>query len=596
MTVTLPLLAFLLLFSFFAAWGATWRKAFLLAALSWGVLLTASTELLSLFQGINHLSLTFFWGAVVLGAGIGFNRSRQTLRFVLPPRDEIYLCIPIVLILLITGLTAVVSPPNNWDSMTYHMGRVVHWIQNHSVAHYPTNIIRQLYFAPWAEFAIMHLQILSGSDYFANLVQWFALCGCLIGVSLIAGQFGADRFRQIFAAVLGATIPMAILQSSSTQNDLVAAFWLVCFVYFSIAFLNTREKHAILAAGAALGLAILTKGTAYIYALPFVLWFFWATLRIGFRHLVMATMVATLMVLILNGGHYARNTALWGNPLAEDIDQVQTTRRDMPALFSNIARNTVANTWTSIPALNMLQYRAAISFHTVLGIDASEPSTSLHGARFVPGFLSRHEDLAGNGLHTIIILATLPVLLLRRHRFADTLPPGYVLGCLSSLILFCLILKWQPWITRLQLPGFMLAFPLVAVAMPGIRHKWCIVIVMVLLLTASAPWLLRNESRPLIGEWTILNADRNALYFASNPGLLSYYDQISETVINTPACTAIGVSGDIDAYEYPLWALVKSKGGTMPRIEHVNVTNISRTVPLYDFAPCMLIKLLQVAE
>jgi hypothetical protein len=593
MTVMLPIIAFLLLLFCFAARGITWRRAFLLAAISWGALLTASTELLSLCQGINRLSLSLFWGAVILCASIGFNRSRSKLRFIRPRRELILFFIPIGFILATTCLIAIVAPPNNWDSMTYHMGRVVHWIQNHSVAHYPTNIVRQLYFAPWAEFAIMHLQILSGGgDYFANLVQWFAFCGCIIGVSLITEQLGADRFRQMFAAVIAATIPMAILQSTSTQNDLVAAFWLVCFVYFGMHLLETGETRAAIPAGAALALAILTKGTAYLYALPFVVWFFLVLIRSNLRQLLKVTLIVSLAILILNGGHFMRNTALWGNPLARDIDNVQTSRRDLPALLSNISRNVVANTWTPLHTLNILQYRGMVGIHELLGIDFNDPATSL-GAQFVPAPLSLHEDSAGNGLHTLLILSTLPVILLGIRKTVNTLPLRYLLALLGSIVLFSLLLKWQPWITRLHTPGFVLAAPLVAVATPWVQRKWVVVAIMALLLVTATPWLVSNESRPLFGVWTIFDADRNALYFASNRGLLLYYDQITESVANTPTCNNIAVYGDVDAYEYPLWAIIRSKRKSMPRIEHINVDNISSTIPLRDFTPCMQIKLLQ---
>ena len=72
--------------------------------------------------------------------------------------------LPIGVIVSLTGLIAFVAPPNNYDSMTYHLGRVVHWIQNHSVQHYPTNIDRQLFMPPWAEFAITHFYLLSTDD------------------------------------------------------------------------------------------------------------------------------------------------------------------------------------------------------------------------------------------------------------------------------------------------------------------------------------------------------------------------------------------------------------------------------------------------
>ncbi len=73
------------------------------------------------------------------------------------------------------------------------MARVVHWIQNQTVAHYPTNIPYQLVLPPWSGFAIMHFHILHGGDQWANFVQWFSMIGSIIGVSLLAKELGAER-------------------------------------------------------------------------------------------------------------------------------------------------------------------------------------------------------------------------------------------------------------------------------------------------------------------------------------------------------------------------------------------------------------------
>ena len=68
------------------------------------------------------------------------------------------------------------------------------WIQRGSIDFYPTAIERQNYQPPLAEFAILHLQLLSGSDRFANLVQWFSFV-----VSIVLGHFIHDPTSGVLA-------------------------------------------------------------------------------------------------------------------------------------------------------------------------------------------------------------------------------------------------------------------------------------------------------------------------------------------------------------------------------------------------------------
>src|SRR5690242_18911992 len=75
----------------------------------------------------------------------------------------------ITTIFAFTLVIAIVAPPNNWDSTTYHMARVLNWIQQESVNHFPTYNLRQIELNPWAEYAILQFQLLSGGDYLANL-------------------------------------------------------------------------------------------------------------------------------------------------------------------------------------------------------------------------------------------------------------------------------------------------------------------------------------------------------------------------------------------------------------------------------------------
>ncbi len=140
----------------------------------------------------------------------------------------------IVVLLILSLILALIYPTNNYDALTYHMARVGHWLQNENISHYKTHNLRQIIFPPFAEWVILHLQILTGGDRFANSVQLFFFAGCIVAVSLIAKSLGANRTQQILTAVIACFIPMAILQSNTTQNDIVASFFVLAFVYYSL--------------------------------------------------------------------------------------------------------------------------------------------------------------------------------------------------------------------------------------------------------------------------------------------------------------------------------------------------------------------------
>ena len=71
-------------------------------------------------------------------------------------------------IILLVG--ALFTVPYNYDSMTYHLGRIGHWIDNGSVAHYVSCIDRQIYSPVMSEYEMLHMFLLNGNDSFLNLL------------------------------------------------------------------------------------------------------------------------------------------------------------------------------------------------------------------------------------------------------------------------------------------------------------------------------------------------------------------------------------------------------------------------------------------
>ena len=97
----------------------------------------------------------------------------------------------VVFVWLIALTLAIVSPPNNWDSMTYHLPRVMQWIQNGSVEHFATGNARQLVQPPLSSYAALQSIITTRQDYLVNLIQWISGVWCLVVIACIAKRMKA---------------------------------------------------------------------------------------------------------------------------------------------------------------------------------------------------------------------------------------------------------------------------------------------------------------------------------------------------------------------------------------------------------------------
>src|SRR5206468_56849 len=129
---------------------------------------------------------------------------------------------------------------------------------------FPTSYFNQVMLQPLAEYLMLHTYLLTGGDRFINLIACCAFAGCIVGVSAIAQAMGLTARAQAFAALFCATLPNAILQASGAKNDMLLSLWMVCAVYFAV----RREAMWL---GFAVGLALATKGTAYLFLPPTLL-------------------------------------------------------------------------------------------------------------------------------------------------------------------------------------------------------------------------------------------------------------------------------------------------------------------------------------
>lgn len=620
MFLIISCLALLFLFLTLYRLKLSLRLSMIVSSVLWGVYVTFVTEILSIFR-----ILTFGW---TLSLWLAFLIPLIFYNYTLPKRSfafkaslnmfnkqprflkilMIYVFLACALLLII----ALVAAPNNGDSLTYHLSRVMHWQQNKSIAHYPTSIARQLHLAPWSEFAILNIIVLSGGDQFVNLLQWFSMTISLIGVTLIAKYFGAKNRAQIISLVLVVTLPMGILQSTSTQNDYVVSMWLVCFTYFVLKIIQPNPSRRInwlyvTAAGLSLGLSLLTKGTAYIFALPIVLWLSAASLRIYGRGMIKIILPIFFLSLLINLGHYMRNYNLYRSPLGITTEGGPTYRYSndyytLAVLLSNTVRNISLHLDSPLVKLNLFTENQIGEFHKLINMGINDPRTTWAASdptaqKFHVPYLSTNEDVAGNPIHLfLIVLSFILFFKMRKQRpFQNLIKYAFVL--ISAFLLFSLILRWQYWHSRLHLPLFILFSPLIAIVLSNSLKKLYVYLLLILLIIPSFYWLFFSSSRPIIGKNSIFSTPRNDQYFINDQNLISGYKRAASS-IKRSQCNQIGLQ--FPSAEYPIWKLLQSENIERFRIEHVLVTNVSKDIyseqTFKDFSPCMIISLVSTNE
>src|SRR5439155_26313708 len=178
------------------------------------------------------------------------------------------------------------------------------------------------------------------------------------------------------------------------------------------------------------------------------------------------------------------------------------------SLLFNVDRNLALHRGSGI--------RSSIrEFHRVLNIDINDPRTTWYSLKTKFQVLkpSLHEDTAGNLLHLSLILSASFLFFISKEIRSSRVLASYLTALFCGFFLFCALLKWNPYNSRLQLPFFVLASPFLAVVLfKRLNKKFAIAIAFALLFSAL-PWALFNSTRPLVGDQNIWNRTRLDQYF-----------------------------------------------------------------------------------
>jgi hypothetical protein len=395
------------------------------------------------------------------------------------------------------AVMAVLVMPGNWDAMGYHLSKAAYWLQYDSATQFPDGTWRQLYTPPNAELLQAWTMELLGTDRIVQLVQWTAGVACGLAVHLGARELGEPPARAVFAAALFVALPQPLLQSASAQNDLVVAAFVAAAGLFVVRGLRTGHRGELVVGGAAAGLAVGTKGSAFIAGagLAVVVAGVLIACRPSRRTVATGLAAITAGIVLLGAFNWVltiRNTGRPAPSVAADVTRSVGEARPGRSALDGIVGNAGHTLWqfADLPGVQV----------TVLDRVLAKPVRATFGERWPRRDLPLrvdtlvNEDKTGYGAVGFFLL--LPVLLVaafgRRTAPARRLLAG---GSLVTLAIYLVFIASNPFVMRSVLPWVAITAPLPAVLArrPALR-----VVTVCLALVSLVPVVVAQDARPLI--------------------------------------------------------------------------------------------------
>jgi hypothetical protein len=468
-------------------------------------------EILSLFNifSYNYVLISWF---LINGIIIYFNREKIKINVfsifsqevIIPKKEKNILLFVFIIIIVPLLLLDIFNPPNNWDSMAYHLPRVEHWIQNKNIYPYPTNIVRQVLTSPLSEYIIANFQILANTDAFSNLVQFASFIFILFLATLIFSILKIGLKGQLFLLLALLSIPMVLFQATTTQTDLLASFFFISFILFALLIIQTEDNFNtnFIFLALSLTLGILTKYHIAIFAAPIVLYLLFVLLqKKNNANIIFAVLISCLTIAIILVPLFARNIYFFGSITGKDLFDENATIINSSISIQNMLSNNFKHIidFISIPinGYNNLLFSVNHSLHILIDVSENTPGNNWAGEPFtINNYLN--EDTAGSIIHAALIILSALLVFKSQNKRILLLLFAY---CFIAFSLYGLLFRYTPFDIRLLLPVLILLIIISAyIIYTSITINYILNGLMFLFLIISIFPVYFNRAKPIIGN------------------------------------------------------------------------------------------------
>ncbi len=606
---------------------STGLSSYIEACCVWMLFLLTVTEVFSVWHGVRFLTLFGIWGlldGVLLvllvvqwkqyerqtsegqigdGEQTGKKGLIYSLQKIFGDVRQFFRQAPYYGILVVIGIIvlflALVTTPNNWDSMTYHLPRIAYWAQNRSVEHYATNSVRQISSPVLAEFVNLHVYILCrGHDLLFNMLQAVSYLTCAVMVGAIAQKLGCNRLFRFLAVLLYMSMPIAYAEALTTQVDNFATVWLLFFVYLLLDLTGQKDRievdfgniSRVCMMGLCVAFGYLAKPSVCIGMAVFAVWLLIVCIVRKDRlwHLIRLACCALPCVVLPIIPELLRNFKTFHAYASSATGARQLVGTLQPRyLFINFMKNFSFNLPT--PLLKDSEEffaKFAVKAAEILQVEINAESIAENGLEYGLHRANTYGcDTAVNPLVMwLFIFSVIWVIWQMKKTDWKTFQSGYFLTSAAAFLVFCTVLRWEPYVSRYMVSYLALLCPMIVYQMQmrteGEKRK-----PFRYALVGVAAFLGVMEALSVTyfhyDIWAHRGANNRPYgYFASRRDPAAYYAALTDEIKARKYESAGLYLMKADDYEYPLWMMVDGC-----RMEHINVENESAIYTDTEFTP-----------
>ncbi len=464
-------------------------------------------------------------------------------------------------------------PPNEWDSMTGHLNRILYFLQNHSTSHFiGTNWNIDTYPKAFSSIQLYPFLMNGYNEYLFKIPNWSAYWILFVGLYAILKQLNIPFKVRFLSSCLFLFTPIVLIQSVSTDTDIVLASYLIVSVYFLFRYINTREKYYIYVFVLASAVAFSHKIT-WVFSIPSIIFLLIFVrentknikLALQLKHLILSCI---FVILVTFPTGYLANLKYYHHPIGpETATKHQSIERagDLNSLVKNGSRNVLRYTFdllhfdglTNIPKVEEFQQKITNQYKK---IDTFFNLRLENETRFtiIPfSFNRKFEFLNGTPiLGSIFLLVIIPTFFLLFIRRAKKYNYYLLIAFLLHFLALAFTAAYDPWKGRYMISSVVFLYPITHIYFQKfVDKKQYLALTFIFAFIIISAWstlLFHSRSALLTTHHlpTIWNKTRIQLLTISRPDITKAYQNF-DNIVPQNAVVALGTIND--DYEYPLW-------------------------------------------